>query len=195
MSIASVGIDPASEVPTESTTKTEHAISDDAHRLDCLLSAFRPLLISMSFLGLFDFWKIRDYGVQKTRSRTRFIKVYRIIIISLLLFNFFRHFLAYGSLDFGPKVLSTLMLHAWFLLCLLYVITCFKMVENPTKVICLFKTWNTYWDLVRNEKYDSILGQACSWRQIRKYASNGENDTKCASSKSSGKYGSVKEAA
>ncbi|XP_033725061.1 uncharacterized protein LOC117315034 [Pecten maximus] len=126
--------------------------------------------MSMSFVGLFDVWKIFNYGDEKPGWRRTFFKLYQIGVICLLGLNFSRYFLAYHSFDFGSDLLTTIYVHAWFFLCFAYSVTNYRMVQYPTNLIRFFTQWKQYWMMVKNGPNTPDDGQECSWRQMRKHA-------------------------
>ncbi|XP_069102793.1 putative gustatory receptor 28b [Argopecten irradians] len=143
----------------------------EVKRSNCLVSALRPLLLSMSLVGLFDIWKIQKYGQEPRAHRRAFFKLYQIFIICLFVFNLIRFFFAFQSFEFGSELLATVLLQTWFMLCTSYALICYKMIENPTALIRFFTQWQKYWSLVRDLTGECSKEQACSWKRIRKYAS------------------------
>ncbi|XP_060076629.1 uncharacterized protein LOC132556264 [Ylistrum balloti] len=168
ISVASVGmVEPFETSELPSKPNTDKISSEDVKRSNCLLSALRPLLFSMSITGLFDVWKFLEYGQGKPVTKRIFLKLYRIMLLVLFGFNCIRYFLAYHSFDFGSELLSTVLIHAWFILCSTSAVSCYRITENPENLITFFSLWRKYWNMVT--EVDSSVKQACSWRQIRKY--------------------------
>lgn len=109
-----------------------------------LVIALRPLLISMTCFGIFDYWAMFDNGI--IRPRRIVLKVYRVVTITILVGNCVRFFPAYTrNTEFGPELLTSVMIHAYFIHSALNSIACLTAVENPKKLRYFCTLWDKYW--------------------------------------------------
>ncbi|XP_069102491.1 uncharacterized protein [Argopecten irradians] len=153
--------------PNPEIGTTCYPTTEEDKRWNCLISALRPLLISMSVVGLFDVWKLRDINDKNPASKRTLFKLYHLGVVCILGFNFIRFFHAYNSFAFGSELLSTVYSHAWFFLCFVYAAMNYRIVQNPTKLSQFFTQWNQYWCLVKKAPKD--VSQEDSWKHIRRF--------------------------
>ncbi|XP_069102991.1 uncharacterized protein [Argopecten irradians] len=112
-----------------------------------LYIAMRPLFLCMTFSGTFDHWKIQRGRHSCKTSISKYLFCYRIFIFVLFVVNFIRYFPTYMEIkSFGPDLLTKLMVHFWYILCILNALACYKMVEDPDRVTKLLQIMGKYQD-------------------------------------------------
>lgn len=123
-----------------------------------LYTALRPLFICMTLTGTCDHWLIKD-GINR-KFINKCVRIYRITTLVLFMLNFLRYCPAYVNVtEFGADLMTRLMVHIWYLLCLLNGYVCYRMVENPKRIRHLLDLWNNYQDRFGNDKENN---QICS---------------------------------
>ncbi|XP_033725060.1 uncharacterized protein LOC117315032 [Pecten maximus] len=120
---------------------------------NALLIALRPLLLCMTLSGTFDHWKIEGGHNSCRPLISKCLKCYRITMLVLFVINFFRYIPTYLEITaFGPDLLTKLMVHLWYLLCILNGYACYKMVEDHGRLTNLLQLINSYQDQFENEE-------------------------------------------
>ncbi|XP_060076616.1 uncharacterized protein LOC132556248 [Ylistrum balloti] len=133
--------------------QTDRDIEDtrDSQR-NALTQVLRPLFLCMTLSGTFDHWKIQAGHVSSRTLMSKCLKCYRITMLVLYIVNACRYFPTYLSISsFGPDLLTKLMVHLWYLLCILNGYACYKMVEDPKRLTLLLELFNVYHDRFENE--------------------------------------------
>lgn len=174
--VASIGITNAIETLTCSANERKSPPGNSeteprqGKRRNSLVTALKPLLLSMTFIGISDYWKILEND--RSRSfRGRILKVYRITLIVLSVCNVIRFFPAYSSVSgFSGELLNNVLIHGWFLQCTVNSCVSYNIVENPNKLRQFFKLWDKYWTRV-NDVWGSCTGDkenAAILKMVRK---------------------------
>lgn len=110
-----------------------------------LICALKHMFISMTILGICDYWKLLQNGRRRS-FRENIRRAYRLTLVSVLVCNVIRYCPAYASSsDFGAELLTTVLLHGWYIQCAANCVVCYSIVQNPQKLGHFFTLWEKYW--------------------------------------------------